>query len=132
VESAVCGFIPYSKILIVDDERDMVETCVRLLQPLCHACLIAYDGPEAINLIDAEQPDIVLTDLNLPTGDGLDVAKHALRKKPDTAVIVMTAYHTLVSAQVAYEAGASAYLRKPFATAELVDAVHRGIDGRHP
>lgn len=108
----------------------MVDTCVRLLRPLCHDCLVAYDGPEAINLIEAEQPDLVLTDLNLPTGDGLDVAKYALRKNPSTAVIVMTAYHTLVSAQVAYEAGASAYLRKPFATAELVDVVRRGIGTR--
>jgi CheY-like chemotaxis protein len=115
------------KILIVDDEPDLVETCVRLLKPLGNICLSAYDCSEAINLINAECPDLLVLDYNLPEGCGLDVLKYAREKTPKIPVIIMTAYHTSRTVQEAYDAGATAYLRKPFSTAELIKTVRYGL-----
>src|SRR3990170_6530586 len=65
------------KTLIVEDEPDLLETCVRLLRQVGHSCLTARSGREAIALIDAEHPDLVVTDLRLPTLNGLAVTRHA-------------------------------------------------------
>ena len=57
------------KVLVVDDEPDMVSTCVRLLKRQGYDCLTAQNGPEAIRLINDEHPDLVVTDLQLSVGE---------------------------------------------------------------
>lgn len=120
------------KVLIVDDERDLVVTCVRLLRQLGHTCLAAHTGPEAIGLIDAERPNLVVTDLRLPVGSGLAVARHARRASPPVPVILTTAYVSRETRQEAQEAGAAVYLPKPFSTAEFLDAVRCALTGPAP
>ena len=66
-----------AKILIVDDERDLVDAYVRLLERAGHRCVGAFDAREAIELIDSDPPDLVLTDLSLPDSNGLEVIRHA-------------------------------------------------------
>jgi CheY-like chemotaxis protein len=112
-----------AKVLVVDDELDLVDTCVRLIERLGFVCVKAFDGPEAIAMMDAEHPDLILTDFNLPHGDGLEILRRAHENRPEIPVIMMTGYHTADTAQAASEAGARAYLRKPFLTNELTQAV---------
>lgn len=116
------------KTLVVDDEPDLLETCARLLRQAGHTCLTAHSGREAIALIDAERPNLVVTDLRLPTIDGLAVARHARRISPPPPVIFFTAYSSPYAKREAQEAGATIFLPKPFSAAEFLDAVGRALD----
>ena len=120
------------KILVVDDEPDMVSTCARLLKRLGYNCLTAQDGPEAIRVIDDQHPDLVVTDLHLPVGDGFEVSRYVRRSQPKTPVIVITAYHTPDTVGQAYANGATAYLAKPFSNAEFSEAVQRALERLSP
>ena len=115
------------RTLIVEDEPDLLETCVRILQQVGHSCLTAPSAREAITLIDTRRPDLVVTDLRLPTVDGLAVARHARRASPPVPVIVTTGYTSPEARRDAYKAGASIFLPKPFTAAEFVEAVKRAL-----
>lgn len=115
------------KTLIVDDEPDLLATCVRLLRQVGHVCLTAPSGAEAIRLIDAERPSLVVTDLKLPAVDGLAVTRHARRASPPVPVILTTAYGSMDAKRQAREAGATIYLSKPFSTVEFLEAVQRAL-----
>jgi CheY-like chemotaxis protein len=112
-------------ILVVDDEPELVASCERLLRRAGHVSLRAYTGPEAIALIDRNQPDLVVADLRLPKADGLAVARHARAQVPPIPVMLITAYDSRQARQAASEAGVEAYLAKPFSNAEFLQAVLR-------
>lgn len=116
-----------AKTLVVEDEADLCETCVRLLAQLGHTCLTARTGGEAIALIDAEHPSLVVTDLKMPTLHGLAVTRHARRVSPPVPVIVTTGYSSQEAHEAARQAGATVFLPKPFTAAEFVDAVRRAL-----
>jgi CheY-like chemotaxis protein len=109
----------------VDHEAELVASCERLLRRAGHMSLRAYTGPEAIALIDSDQPDLVVADLRLPKADGLAVARHARAQVPPIPVILITAYDSSQARQAASEAGVEAYLAKPFSNAEFLQAVLR-------
>lgn len=116
-----------ARILVVDDELDLVDTCARLIEGLGYVCLKAFDGPQAIEILQSEHPDLIVTDFNLPHGDGLEILRRAHENRPAIPVIMMTGYHTADMAQAACEAGVKAYLRKPFLTNELKQAVRSAL-----
>ncbi|MBI3456826.1 MAG: response regulator [Candidatus Rokubacteria bacterium] len=115
------------KILIVDDEPDLVATCVRLLRRAGYEPLVALNGREAMEFVDAEHPDLVLTDLRLPGADGLAVLRHARRGVRKIPVILFTAFASEASRSQALQEGAAAYLPKPFSLAELRAAVEQAL-----
>ena len=110
-------------ILVVDDETELVASCERLLRRAGHVSLRAYTGPEAMALIDSDQPDLVVADLRLPKADGLAVARHARAQVPPIPVILITAYDSWQAREAASEVGVEAYLAKPFSNAEFLQAV---------
>lgn len=118
-------------ILIIDDEADLAETCARLLRSVGYTCVVANDAAAAMALFDSSHPSLVLSDVTLLVGDGYEVARYVRSKSPNTPVILMTAYHTQRTPQDALAAGASAYLRKPFANRELVALVKSLLDSNH-
>lgn len=111
------------RILIVDDERDLVESCVRFLSFANCEFLRAFDKAGAIQKIDSHKPNLVVTDLHLPDGSGFEVVSHARLRIPKSAIIMMTAYHSPETQRAAAAAGIVAYLPKPFAMKELGKAV---------
>jgi DNA-binding response OmpR family regulator len=111
------------KILLADDETDLVETYARLLRASGYCCLSAYDGRSAMALADAEQPALLITDLNMPVMDGFELTRWFRNRWPQAPIIAITAFHTPQNEQAAIAAGANAYLRKPFGNAELIDAI---------
>jgi CheY-like chemotaxis protein len=115
------------RVLIVDDEPDAVETCTRLLERWDVICLKAYSGVEAIELIDAERPNLVITDFNMPGPDGLQVAKHAQTTLPPIPVILVTAYHNPSTEFAARRTGVTDYLVKPFTNDELMVSVKQAL-----
>ncbi len=106
-------------ILIVDDERDLVDAYMRLLERAGHRCFGAFDASEAIQIIDAESLDLVITDLSLPDTSGIEVVRHLRSKSKDTPVIVMSGHNTPELNQAAHAAGASMSLLKPVSIAVL-------------
>jgi CheY-like chemotaxis protein len=117
-------------ILVVDDEPDLVANCERLLQRIGHASLRAHTGPDAMALIDREEPDLVVADLRLPGADGLAVTRHARRHVPPIPVILITAYDSSQARRAASESGADVYLAKPFSNAAFLDAVQRVLPAK--
>ena len=114
-----------AKILIVDDERDLVDAYVRLLQRAGHRCLAAFDANEAIQLIDAESPDLVITDLSLPDTSGIEIIRHIRAKSATTPIIVMSGHNTPELNKAAHAAGANISLLKPVSIAELRESDRR-------
>ncbi len=118
------------RILIVDDEADMVENCRRILARAGYQCLGATAPRQALALIEAERPDLVLTDLKMPGMDGLELLRHARQADPHLPVIILTAFATIESAVAAVKEGAFEYLPKPFSADQLTVAVERALAQR--
>ncbi len=116
-----------ARILVVDDERDLVDAYVRLLERAGHSCTPAFDADEAIQLIDSQRPDLVLTDLSLPTTSGLAIVRHLHATSPNTPVIVMTGHNTPELVKEAQAAGARACLLKPVRFAELQRVIQNAL-----
>lgn len=118
-----------AKILIAEDERDIRELVVFTLELLGgHTVIQAADGEEALALAISEQPDLVLLDLRMPKMGGLETCRR-LRETPETMmvpVVILSARGLDDEVQAGLDAGAVAYLVKPFDTAQLaadVDSV---------
>jgi DNA-binding response OmpR family regulator len=118
------------RILIVDDDADMVTTCAQILTRHGYACLTASAGSAAIAMMDAGRPDLVVTDLHMPGVDGLAVTRHARGRVPPIPVVVLTAWPSANGGGDGRLAGATARLAKPFANADLVATVRRALRSR--
>jgi two-component system response regulator HydG len=126
----VPGVDPTGKVLVVDDQRNMRATTAIVLRQAGHAVEEAEDGAVAVQRIQQETFDVVLTDLRMPTVDGMDVLRAAQRVAPETQVIVMTAYGTIESAVDAIRQGAYDFLAKPFKEDELLLRVSKALEKR--
>jgi two-component system OmpR family response regulator len=124
--------LPTKKILIVDDEKRIVEIVKAYLERDGYKVVIAYDGKLALELARKERPDLLILDLMLPEVSGWDVCR-ALRKESDVPIIMLTARDDTTDKIVGLELGADDYVTKPFDTKELVSrvrAVLRRFEGR--
>jgi DNA-binding response OmpR family regulator len=110
-------------ILIVDDEIEVADTCARVLERAGYNCLVAYDCPAGLVLFDSRHPALVLSDINLPTRVGLEIARYVRHKSPGTPVVLMTTYHSSRIPEYVMLCGAARYLRKPFSNAELTAVI---------
>jgi DNA-binding response OmpR family regulator len=110
---------PVKTILVVDDERNIVELLRLYLEQEGWSVLSAYDGEEALALHKRHEPDLVILDLMLPRIDGLEVCRE-LRRRGDTPVLMLTARSDDVDAIVGLELGADDYVTKPFNPRALV------------
>jgi two-component system, OmpR family, alkaline phosphatase synthesis response regulator PhoP len=114
-----------TKILVIDDEKDIVELIVYNLEKEGFSVLKAYDGEEALRIVKEQRPDLLILDLMLPKISGLDVCK-SIRNNPATArtpIIMLTAKADEVDKIVGLEMGADDYITKPFSVKELIARV---------
>jgi DNA-binding NtrC family response regulator len=107
------------KILIVDDEAGMRKLLGRVLAKNGYDSVAAANGTEALRLAEAEQFDLVITDIKMPTMDGLQLLQELKNFDPALPIIVITAYGTVESAVQALRAGAYDYITKPFENDEI-------------
>src|SRR5262245_1047204 len=119
-----------ARILIVDDEPDMVDNCVRILRPCGHHCDTATDARRALDLLETERPDLLLTDLKMPEIDGMELLHRAHELDPAMPVIVMTGFATIESAVEAVKGGAFDFLPKNCSVEQLRVAVDRALRHR--
>jgi two-component system, NtrC family, response regulator HydG len=118
------------KVLVVDDQKNMRATTAIVLRQAGHVVEEAADGAAAIQRVQQEAFDVVLTDLRMTGVDGMDVLRGVQRSAPETQVIVMTAYGTIESAVEAIRRGAYDFLAKPFKEDELLLRIDKALEKR--
>ena len=106
------------KILVVDDEKPISDIIKFNMTKEGYEVVTAFNGREAIELFEAEQPDIIILDLMLPEIDGLEVAK-AIRKTSSVPIIMLSAKDSEFDKVIGLELGADDYVTKPFSNREL-------------
>ncbi len=114
------------KILIVDDEKNIVDILKFNLKKEGFTTVEAYDGEQAIELAMSEKPDLVLLDVMLPKMDGFTVCRK-LRQSMSTPIIMLTAKEEEVDKVLGLELGADDYITKPFSQRELMARIKANI-----
>lgn len=110
------------KILVVDDERKIVQLVKAYLEQAGFAVVTAYDGQQALTVFRHEHPSLVILDLMLPGIDGLDVAR-TMRRESNVPIIMLTARIEEADRLIGLELGADDYITKPFSPREVVARV---------
>lgn len=118
------------RILIVDDEDLIARTLEEFLTGEGFDVATARDAKSALSLAESFEPDIALCDLQLPGMDGLDLLDRLLRVRPNTLVVMITAYATVETAVTAFQRGAQDYLMKPVIFDELLAKIDRLLQFR--
>jgi CheY-like chemotaxis protein/cytidylate kinase len=101
------------KIMLVDDEKEFVHTLSERLQTRNLESVIAYDGEQALSMVEDDTPEVMVIDLKMPGIDGLEVLRRVKKKHPATEVIILTGHGSEKEEALAQELGAFAYLQKP-------------------
>ena len=119
-----------ARILVVDDEDQVVAIFRDLLTQQGYDVVSSDNGDDAIAKVTSEKFDLVLTDINLPGVDGLEVVRAAKAADKDTVVILITGYASTTTAIDALRQGAYDYITKPFDLWETNKAIERGLESR--
>lgn len=114
-------------ILIVDDSHDMLEVLRRHLSDFGHNTFQASNVMDAVDILKGSKPDLLITDLQMPGVNGMQLVKYASENFPDLPVLVITGYPSVENAVDAVKSGAIEYLVKPFTKAELEAAVNKAL-----
>ena len=109
-------------ILVVDDEKPIADILQFNLIKEGYRVICAYDGDEALEKVEEEQPDLMLLDIMLPKRDGMEVCRE-VRKKYNFPIIMLTAKGSEIDKVLGLEMGADDYVTKPFSTRELIARV---------
>ncbi|HFF2838314.1 TPA: response regulator YycF [Listeria monocytogenes] len=114
------------KILVVDDEKSIADIVKFNLNKEGFDVYCAYDGDEALELVEEVQPDLILLDIMLPGRDGIEVCRE-VRKKYDMPIIMVTAKDSEIDKVIGLELGADDYVTKPFSNRELIARVKANL-----
>ncbi|WP_062351052.1 response regulator YycF [Bacillus kwashiorkori] len=114
------------KILVVDDEKPIADILQFNLKKEGYEVHCAYDGDEALEMVEEIKPDIILLDIMLPNRDGMEVCRE-VRKKYEMPIIMLTAKDSEIDKVLGLELGADDYVTKPFSTRELLARVKANL-----
>jgi DNA-binding NtrC family response regulator len=118
------------KLLIVEDDAHLRDTLSTFLSRAGYKTSAAHDGREALEVVDKETPDLILTDIHMPDMDGMALLAEVKARYPETIVIMMTAFSSIDSAVEAMRRGAEDYLSKPLQLADAQMSVERALERR--
>jgi len=113
------------RVLVIDDEEVIASTLAEFLTGEGFEVAVANDARSAVALASQFEPDVALCDIQLPDADGLDLLNRLLRDRPDTLIMMITAYATVETAVGAFRRGAQDYLMKPVMFDELLAKIDR-------
>jgi DNA-binding response OmpR family regulator len=118
------------RILVVDDEPDLVRALGLRLSSRGYEVLTAFDGVQAMSRIQKERPDLVLLDIHLPAGNGYRVCERMRESAgvKETPVIALTADPSAEAEKRCHELGCADFFRKPYDPRQLMEAVTRALD----
>jgi CheY-like chemotaxis protein len=116
-----------TRVLIADDEEDIKDVMQMFLESQGYEVETAYDGLDAIDRVKTWKPDVILLDIMMPVVDGIEVCRtlKADLNVKDIPVIMVSAASKREKEGQAFEAGAQAYVLKPFEPASLVDVIEK-------
>jgi len=114
-----------SRILVVDDSRVDLELVASLLSEAGHGCVRATNGREALELVQSESPELIVTDLQMPDMDGLALVQAIHARYPKVPVVLMTAHGSEEIAAAALHAGAASYVPKRNLARDLTNTIER-------
>lgn len=121
-----------AQILFVDDERPILNSLKRLLRPTGHQVHLANSGAEALDILNKNAIDIVVSDMRMPEMDGAEFLANVANQWPDTIRMLLTGYADLTSAVDAINNGAiSRYLTKPWQDTDIVMCLHQAVENLH-
>jgi DNA-binding response OmpR family regulator len=118
------------RVLVVDDEPNIVMSLEFLMRRAGFEVAVARNGREALEALDGTPPDLLLLDVMMPEFDGYEVCEQ-IRARPEwsrTKIVMLTARGREVERERGLALGADAYVTKPFSTRDLVDQVKRMLD----
>jgi len=118
------------KILIIDDEEVILDSCTEILAGSDYILATASNGTEGLTILEKFEPDLVFVDLKMPGISGLDVLERIYSLNPTIVTIVITGYATVSSAVEAMKNGAYDFLPKPFTPDEFRMITKRGLEKR--
>jgi two-component system, OmpR family, response regulator CpxR len=101
------------KLLLVDDEREFVQTLSERLLIRDMGSAVAYDGESALDMIHEDEPEVMILDLKMPGIDGIEVLRRVKQKRPEIEIIILTGHGSEDDRKTCMELGAFAYLQKP-------------------
>jgi len=119
-------------ILVVDDEKIVLELFQRILKKKEYTVLTANNDKEALELVEKERPNLVILDLKLPGINGIEVLRRIKKIDENIEVIVMTGYGTIKTVKTAMKLGAYDYITKPFATNHLSSLIKKALSPVSP
>ncbi len=117
-----------AQILVVDDEPNMLKVLGALLKREGYHILEARRGDEALEILEENHVDILITDLRMPGKNGMELLAEAVRRRPGMPVIVITAHGTIDTAVEAMKRGAFDYITKPFEWSELRGIIFKAVE----
>ena len=118
------------RILVVDDERDYCEVLKMILEGNGYITEVCFDGREALDIMEQNSFDIVISDLNMPVMDGYELLKEIKKREYDTEVVMLTAFGTIEKAVETMKAGAYTYVTKGTDPEELLLEIRKIKDMR--
>ena len=115
------------RILIVDDEKDIVETLSFMLKAKGFECLCAYDGEEGLTLAKSQKPDLVILDVMMPKINGYKICRLLKfdNKYKDIPIIMVTARSQDEDKMIGEETGADEYITKPFEFSDVLEKIKK-------
>jgi DNA-binding NtrC family response regulator len=116
------------KILVIDDEPDMLMGFAKLLEAQGHHPFPVSDAASAARILEEEQIDMVFTDLLMPEIDGLQILELVQKNNPSIPVIIFSAYGTIDRAVIAMKAGAFDFIEKPFDAERITMAIRKALN----
>jgi len=108
-----CDFEIPSKVLLVDDEREFVQTLSERLQMRDMGSAVAYDGESALDMVNDDAPEVMILDLKMPGIDGIEVLRRVKKTRPNIEVIILTGHGSEEDRRGCMGLGEFAYLQKP-------------------
>jgi DNA-binding NtrC family response regulator len=116
-----------ASVLVVDDEPDMLENLTRILRRGSYLCLTAPNAEAALGAVETQRPDLVITDLRMPGMDGFSLLRALQRRSPGLPVVIFSASASDDTVRDATEAGAAAFLPKPFSSLHLLQTIRETL-----
>jgi DNA-binding NtrC family response regulator len=114
-----------SRVLLVDDEREFVQTLSERLEMRDVGSAVAYDGESALKMVEDEEPEVIILDLRMPGIDGIEVLRRVKKTHPHIEVIILTGHGSEDDRKQCMELGAFAYLQKPVDIEALSETLKR-------
>lgn len=114
-----------SRVLLVDDEREFVQTLSERLQLRDMGSVVAYDGESALTMVNEDDPEVMIIDLKMPGIDGMEILRQVKATRPEIEVIVLTGHGSEKDRQECMALGAFAYMQKPVDIDALSDTLRK-------